>query len=82
MNYGFFRAAAASLKLKPACPSYNKEEIKRAIDLAAEKGVKLLVTPELSVTGYTCADLFFSNSLLNEAQSSFPSDHPNGVFPV
>lgn len=68
MNYGFFRAAAASLKLKPACPSYNKEEIKRAIDLAAEKGVKLLVTPELSVTGYTCADLFFSNSLLEEAQ--------------
>lgn len=67
MNYGFFRTAAASLKLKVANPSYNKEEIKKAIDLAVQNEVKLLVTPELSITGYTCADLFFTKSLQDAA---------------
>lgn len=68
MNYGFFRAAAASLELKPADPDFNKEEIKKAIARAEENGARLLVTPELSVTGYTCADLFFTSALLSSAQ--------------
>ena len=68
MNYGFFRAAAASLKLRVADPDFNKEEIKKAIDEAVQHKARLLVTPELSVTGYTCADLFFTASLLNRAQ--------------
>lgn len=68
MNYGFFRAAAASLKLRVADPDFNKEEIKKAIDEAVQHKARLLVTPELSVTGYTCADLFFTASLLNHAQ--------------
>ncbi len=63
MNYGMIRVAAASLKLKVANPSYNKIEIKKAIYDAEREGVRLLVTPELSVTGYTCADLFFTKSL-------------------
>ena len=63
MNYGMFRVASASLKLKVANPSYNKNEIKNAIDAALKKHVRLLVTPELSITGYTCADLFFSEDL-------------------
>lgn len=70
MNYGFFRAAAASLKLRPADPDYNKEEIKKAIDEAASNGARLLVTPELSVTGYTCADLFFTSALLTSAENA------------
>ncbi|MGN0521154.1 MAG: NAD(+) synthase [Eubacterium sp.] len=70
MNYGFFRAAAASLKLKVADPEYNKEEIKLAIDKATQENVRLLVTPELSVTGYTCADLFFTKSLQNAAEKA------------
>lgn len=67
MNYGFFRVAAASLKLKVANPSYNKEEIKKAIDKAVSEDVRLLVTPELSITGYTCADLFFIKALQQSA---------------
>ncbi len=63
MNYGIIRVAAASLKLKVANPSYNKEEIKKVIDNAVAEGVRVLVTPELSVTGYTCADLFFTSAL-------------------
>lgn len=70
MNYGFFRAAAASLKLKVADPDYNKEEIKKAIDKAVSEEVRLLVTPELSITGYTCADLFFAKQLQNAAEQA------------
>ena len=70
MNYGMFRVAAASLKLKVGCPSYNKVEIKKAIYDAEKKGVRLLVTPELSITGYTCADLFFTKSLLNASKEA------------
>lgn len=70
MNYGFLRAAAASLKLKVADPDYNKEEIKKAIDKAVSKEVRLLVTPELSITGYTCADLFFTRSLQEKANKA------------
>lgn len=70
MNYGFFRVAAASLKLKVANPSYNKEEIKKAIDKAVSEKVRLLVTPELSITGYTCADLFFTKALQDAADEA------------
>lgn len=70
MNYGMFRVASASLKLKVANPSYNKEEIKKVIDKAFEEDVRLLVTPELSITGYTCADLFFTRTLLDSADKA------------
>lgn len=70
MNYGFFRVAAASLKLRVADPEYNKEEIKKAIDEAVAEEVRVLVTPELSVTGYTCADLFFTKALQNKAKKA------------
>lgn len=80
MNYGFLRAAAASLKLKPADPEFNKEEILKAIDEAVENEARLLVTPELSVTGYTCADLFFNKALLSKAMSALGeiADYING----
>ena len=70
MNYGFLRVAAASLKLKVANPSYNKEEIKKAIDKALQEQARILVTPELSITGYTCADLFFTKALQNAAEDA------------
>lgn len=70
MNYGMFRVAAASLKLKVADPDYNKEEIKKAIDEALREDARLLVTPELSITGYTCADLFFTRALQEAAKKA------------
>lgn len=70
MNYGFFRTAAASLKLKPADPEFNKKEIFGAVDEAVKNNARLLVTPELSVTGYTCADLFFNSALIDSAVSA------------
>lgn len=70
LNYGFFKTACATLKLKVANPSYNKEEIKKAIIVAEKRGARLLVTPELSVTGYTCADLFLNSALLDASQKA------------
>ncbi len=70
MNYGFFRTAAASLKLRVADPGYNAAEINGAIDSALKEGARLLVTPELSVTGYTCADLFFTKALQDSAEKA------------
>lgn len=70
MNYGFFRASSASLNLKVADPQYNKNSIINAIEAAEKEGARLLVTPELSVTGYTCADLFFTFALQNAANDA------------
>lgn len=70
MKHGFFKTACASLKLKIAQPSYNKIEIMKAIDEAERAGAKLLVTPELSITGYTCGDLFFTSALLKSAEDA------------
>ena len=65
-----FRVASTSLKLKVANPSYNANEIKNAIDKALKNHVRLLVTPELSITGYTCADLFFSSELQKQSEQA------------
>lgn len=70
LNYGFFKTACATLKLKVANPFYNKEEIKKAIIVAEKRGARLLVTPELSVTSYTCADLFLNSALLDASQKA------------
>lgn len=70
MNYGFFRVASASLKLKVADTQYNEQEIKNAIDTAVKENVRLLVLPELCVTGYTCADLFFTKALLSKSDEA------------
>lgn len=70
MNYGFFRVASASLNLKVADPQYNKNSIISAIEAAEKEGARLLVTPELSVTGYTCADLFFTIALQKAANDA------------
>ncbi len=70
MNEPFFRIAAASLRLKVADPEYNIREIVNAVKKAEAESVRLLLTPELSVTGYTCADLFHNNALIDKAYSA------------
>ena len=67
MNYGFFRVAAAAPRLRGADPDYNAGQLETVIDRAVAQQVRLLVTPELSVTGYTCADLFFTAALQQAA---------------
>lgn len=64
MKDGFLKVAAASIKLKVADTDYNGEQILNTIKTANEQKVKLLVFPELCLTGYTCGDLFLQDSLL------------------
>jgi NAD+ synthase (glutamine-hydrolysing) len=69
-GYGFFRTAGASLPLKIADPQWNANLIIEAMKNAEDSGARLLVLPELCVTGYTCADLFHQETLLCAAEAA------------
>ncbi len=64
MKYGFLRVALASPSLKVADTLYNTKEIISVLKEADKKDVRLLVFPELTITGYTCQDLFLQDSIL------------------
>ncbi|MGN0728592.1 NAD(+) synthase [Treponema sp.] len=64
MNYGFFRVAAASPALSVADCGFNAGKIIEIVKKAEAEKVQLLVFPELSICGYTCADLFAQKALL------------------
>jgi NAD+ synthase (glutamine-hydrolysing) len=67
MKDGFIKVAAATPKIVVADTKHNVEKIKECVSLAAAMGVKLLVLPELCITGYTCGDLFYQETLLTAA---------------
>ncbi len=67
MKHGFLRVAAATPKIRVADCIYNAGNIIDMIETAEQKGAKLIVFPELSVTGYTCGDLFLQETLLRNA---------------
>lgn len=68
MQNGFIKVAAVTPKIKVADPKYNGAEICRLMEEAIQKGAKIIVFPELCLTGYTCGDLFLQNLLLNETR--------------
>ncbi|MBR3305874.1 MAG: NAD(+) synthase [Lachnospiraceae bacterium] len=68
MKNNLIRLAAASPELRVADVSYNTEQIIKMITAAGDAG--LIVFPELCITGYTCADLFLSDLLLNESEKA------------
>lgn len=68
--FGLIRVCAASPKLKIADCKYNTEEILKCAEQAAAAGVQMLALPELCITGYSCGDLFYQNSLLKAAEDS------------
>lgn len=51
--------AAATPDLKVADPVFNREQTWKMMQEAADQDVKILVFPELGLTGYTCGDLFY-----------------------
>ena len=69
-NYGFVRVAAAVPVLRVGDCYFNAEETKRLIDDAMDEGVEIICFPELGMTGYTCADLFFNHELQRNCQSA------------
>ena len=73
MKYGYATVAAAIPSVKVADTNYNVAQILSMITEADERGVEIIVFPELSVTGYTCQDLFRSDILLRRAEESLIS---------
>lgn len=64
MKHGFIKVASAIPEVTVACPSENAKHICEMIDKAYSEGVAVLAFPELSVTGATCCDLFYTDSLI------------------
>ena len=69
MKDGFIKVAAATPKIKVADPAYNTEEILKIIDETEKKGASILVFSELTISGYTCGDLFLQQPLLTECKN-------------
>jgi len=64
-EYGFVRVGASSPNLKIADIEFNVNEIVNVLETASKNACHLVVFPELSITGYTCGDLFYQENLLN-----------------
>ena len=63
-RFGFVKVAAATPLVKIADCHANAEAIDRLTAEAVERGASVVVCPELSLTGYTCGDLFLQSRLL------------------
>lgn len=70
MKDGFVKAAAVTPSLRVADCEYNTDQIIKNIKAAADNGAVIVALPELSVTGYTCSDLFLQQALLDKAEES------------
>ena len=70
MRDGFIKVAAGIPQMHLADVTANTESIKQIILKADDKRVNLLVLPELCITGYTCGDLFFNDTLISSARSA------------
>ena len=69
MKDGFIKVAAATPKIKVADPAYNTEEILKIINETEKNGTSILVFSELTISGYTCGDLFLQQPLLTECKN-------------
>ena len=70
MKHGFVKVAAASPMIRVADADYNAQQVIASMKEADEKGVKVLVFPELVLTGCTCYDLYTQRTLLNGAEKA------------
>lgn len=70
MNNGFVKVSAATPVIRVADVKFNTESIISCIKEAEGIGAKVLVLPELCITGYTCGDLFWQKTLLNAAENA------------
>ncbi|MBP1753714.1 MAG: synthetase [Firmicutes bacterium] len=84
MKHGFIRVAAATPVIRVADCGYNTDKIIEIIEQAVKQEIKLIVFPELCITGYTCGDLFLQDTLLRGAIQSVKkiADYTKGLEPV
>ena len=67
---GMIRTMAASPRVHLCNPKENAAEISALLDCADELGAQLCVFPELCLTGCSCGDLFYQESLLRGAEEA------------
>ena len=70
MKQGFVKVTAVTPKVRVADVEHNKKEIFRLIDESVANGAKVIVFPELCVTGATCGDLFAQSILIQKAEQA------------
>lgn len=70
MKQGFVKVAAATPDIRVADVAFNTEGICRSIGEAADERAKIVVLPELCITGYTCGDLFAQDALIKAARKA------------
>lgn len=70
MNYGYIKVASAIPSVKVGDVGHNLQQTQVAIAQAEGKGVEIIVFPELSLTGYTCQDLFRQQLLIDSAEQA------------
>lgn len=70
MKHGFIKVAAVTPKIKVADTKYNAQAICEKLEEAYAGEAKIIVFPELCITGYTCGDLFLQSLLLEEAKQA------------
>lgn len=68
MKDGFIKVASITPQVRVADVTYNVNQIAAHMAEAAEHGAKIVVFPELAITGYTCGDLFYQDTLLRRAK--------------
>ena len=68
MRHGFVKTCAITPKIRVADTVYNGQIIMDSMEEASRAGAKLVVFPELCITGYTCGDLFWQNKLITSAK--------------
>ena len=69
--FGFYRLAAAVPRLHVADVRFNTKEVIGLIRRGIENQAAVILFPELTLTGYTCGDLFFQSRLLDESENAF-----------
>ena len=86
MYFGLMRVAAIVPKVKVADCDYNALQIIEEATKAANEGARVIVTPELGITGYTCGDLFHQSTLLDAAEcaliATFSALYLRPAFPT
>lgn len=85
MKDGFIKCAAGTVDVRVADVDYNKQQILLRVKEAADAGVHLLILPELCLSGYTCGDLFFTDTLLEACRDALSviateTKQPSGGF--
>ncbi|MCQ2188416.1 MAG: NAD(+) synthase [Paludibacteraceae bacterium] len=83
---GFIRVASAIPVVEVANPKLNADRIIALIEQAAKENVKIVCFPELCLTGYTCADLFYQRTLIDETEVQLERVNKaaceNGIFAI